>query len=667
MEVNEPMPTMQGLRLNFLEVVFNKHKVFLRKAAYSDELFKEYKRHSDFFIYKRSDSSYLWELCSTKESLSDIFEEVEIAIEEHAPIFAKIVERAIVELFTRRGYKVFKQPNSSIWEVELRKSEKPKQFGALVLHPTLVFSVRNLYSQLERRQIIGLSVRRRMKPIFTGSEDSITSQLTNTHGLRRNYEGKIVASTHVVNRYLEATKQQQSYNNYRKEAGAAHIEFEHFRTYTEYFNKIASKFYLPDGLKIQNFSPVNLPSASFESISIPKPQYFYYNERIDPLSYNAKAISKLRPYSFERFTNRQLRILVVSPDKYENSIGKYMVTLKAKLSQLFHLNNVEFYLQTMKPSETYLDAINKIDAHDYNLAIILLSQQDKEIDTPRSPYYLTKAKLLNQRLITQDLTIEVLRKNEDVIDNDIALNVYSKLGGIAWTIEKSEKNVSELIIGIGSTIDDSGEWIIGFANIFDYNGTYLVGDCSQLSTMNEYAKDLERYLIDTLTLAFRKKGLSDGDSVRLIFHLFKAPSRKYELKAINDALKHFGTYDIEYGLVHLSYNHNFKIFKNQGRETPGRGRFVPLSHRQALLHVGDSSAVPIQIWLDKRSTYKDIYEITKQVLYFSHLSYRSFIPPNTPVTIKYPNLMARMVSELKKIPSWDPSILDRLNDKPWFI
>ena len=312
--------------------------------------------------------------------------------------------------------------------------------------------------------------------------------------------------------------------------------------------------------------------------------------------------------------------------------------------------------------------INKIDAHDYNLAIILLSQQDKEIDTPRSPYYLTKAKLLNQRLLTQDLTIEVLRKNEEIIDNNIALNVYSKLGGIAWTIEKSEKDISELIIGIGSTIDDNGEWIIGFANVFDYNGTYLVGDCSQLSTMNGYGKNLERYLIDTLTGAFRKKGLSEGDSVRLLFHLFKEASRKYELKAINNALRHFEAYDIQYGLVHLShYNHNFKLFRNQGHDTPDRGTLVPLSRWQALLHVGDSSAVPIQIRLDKRSTYKDIYEITKQVFYFTHLSYRSFIPANIPVTIKYPNLMARMVSELKKIPGWDYSILDRLNDKPWFI
>ena len=640
MKANEPMLTTQGLTLNFLEIVFSKDKLFLGKAVYSDKLYDEYKRNSDFFIYRFNDSLYLWELYATQESFPAIFEKAEITIEEHAPIFTKIVESAIVELFRSNNYKVFKQRHSSIWEVEL-KHEEQGNFEALVVRPILAFSLRNLYSKLEQKQVIALTVRRRAKPIFIDSEDVIKSQLTDTRGLARNDRGEIVASSYNCSRYLEATGQQQAYENYLDQIESSHNGFKYLKKCAENFNEIAPKFYLPDGLKILDFLLVNLPSASFKSILIPKPQYFYYNERTMRGFYN-KAVSELRPYSFDRFTNRQLKILVISPDEYKGSIGEYIMTLRAKLSQLFHLNNVEFCLHTVKPPETYLNVIDKVDANDYNLGIIILSQRDKETPTLQSPYYLTKAKLLNQRLPTQDLTIEVLRKNDGIINNDVALNIYSKLGGIAWTIEKSEKNVSELIIGIGSTTDDSGERIIGFANVFDYNGAYLVGNCSQLSTMDEYAKNLERYLIDTLTQAFDKQGLLEGDRIRLLFHLFKEPGKKHELEAIRNTLKHFETYDIQYALVHLSYNHNFRIFKNQGHGTPNRGTFIQLSHRQALLHVGDSSAVPIQVRLDKRSEYKDIYEITKQVLYFTHLSYRSFIPPNTPVTIKYPNLMAKM-------------------------
>ena len=216
-------------------------------------------------------------------------------------------------------------------------------------------------------------------------------------------------------------------------------------------------------------------------------------------------------------------------------------------------------------------------------------------------------------------------------------------------------------------MDEDGNWVIGFANVFDYNGTYLVGDCSQLSTKENYTANLEKYLVSILKQTFDLKGLSSSDEVRLLFHLFKEAGEKNEIKAITNALQHFKGHNIQHGFVHLSYNHNFRLFLNQGKEAPERGTFIQLSSRQALLHLGGKSSVPVQVWLDKRSGYKDIYAVTKQVLYFAHLSYRTFMPPNKPVTIKYPSLMAKMVSELSQIPGWDIAMLNRLNDKLWFI
>ena len=665
MRSNESTLTEQGLTLNSLEVILNKDKISLLKTAYTHDLYIEYKHNPNFFIYRFDDDLYIWKLRPTNEPLPSSFKEVEVTVEVHAPIFRKIVEQAIVTFFSSKNYRIFKRRYSSIWEVEL-KQEKHGIFRSLALRPTLVFSLRNLYSKLEKKQIIALTVRRRGKPIFIGSEDEIKRELTDTRGLTRNHKGEIVASRHNLSRYLEATGQQQEYTDCLYEIEFSRNEFEYLKKSPNNFNKIAPKLHFPNDLKISNFLLVNLPSTSFESLQIPKPKYFYYNERTKRGYYN-KVVSELRPYSFDLFRNRKLSILVVSPDEYEGSVGEYVVTLRKRLNGLFHLDNVEFHLAIVKPPETYLNVLNKIDATDYDLAIIILSQRDKEIDSPRSPYYLTKAKLLNQRLPTQDLTIEVIRKSDRIIDNNIALNVYSKLGGIAWTIEKSEKNISELVIGIGSTVDDNGERIIGFASIFDYNGTYLVGDCSQLSTMNEYAKNLEDYLVDTLTEAFQKKGLSEGDSVRLLFHLFKEAGKRHELAAIDNALKRFKGYNIQYSLVHLSYYHNFRIFKDQGQDRPNRGTFIQLSSRQALLHLGGRSVVPIQIRLDERSEYRDLYEITRQVLYFAHLSYRTFIPVGQPVTVKYPNLMAKMVSELKKVPNWDYSILNKLNNTLWFI
>lgn len=91
--------------------------------------------------------------------------------------------------------------------------------------------------------------------------------------------------------------------------------------------------------------------------------------------------------------------------------------------------------------------VNKTDEGKYNLAITILSQSDKKIPIKSSPYFVLKAKLLGRKILTQQLTIEVIRNirsANDLILNAIALNIYSKLGGTAWTIEKTKKKEKKL-------------------------------------------------------------------------------------------------------------------------------------------------------------------------------------------------------------------------------
>ena len=663
-----PFSQQQGnkkLTLNFCEILLNKNLIQIHKAPFTPHLFDIYKENKNFYIHKDSDTLYVWALNCSDHQLPDKFKSSPIKFDEQTPIFKKIIEMSIVEFFRSKNYQIYKKRYSQTWEVEIKR-EKDEPFGSLILRPVLSFSVNNLYSKTSKKQIVALTIRRRYKPVFTGSEQEIQNQLADTRGLTRNHEGRIVASSHNISRYLEATGQVDTFRTFQNQIQAGRNEFNFLKSTVQQFNDISTMLHLPDGLEVDNFLLVHIPNASFQSSKIAKPRYYYYNERVKG-GYYDKIVAELGPYSLDIFRGKKIGIIVVAPDEYEGSVGEYIVKLHRNLKNLFHLDQIEFTIKTIKPPETYLDIINQIDATDYKLAIIIVSQQDKTLPIPESPYHLTKAKLLNQRLPTQELTIEVIRQSNMFTDNNIALNIYSKIGGTAWTIEKTEKEISELIVGIGSTVDEDGNRVIGFANVFDYNGTYLVGDCSQLSTKENYTDNLEKYLVSILKQTFDLKGLSSSDEVRLLFHLFKEAGEKSEIKAITNALQYFKGYNIQHGFVHLSYNHNFRLFLDQGQETPERETFTQLSSRQALLHLCGKSRVPVQVWLDKRSGYKDIYAVTKQVLYFAHLSYRTFMPPSKPVTIKYPSLMAKMVSELSQIPGWDIAILNRLNDKLWFI
>ena len=670
MQNRESLLSESGITLNCLEVLFNKHKLTLHSAEYSKELYDEYITNPDFFIYRfydkfqNSSSLYIWNLNETDQRLPKVFKETEITLDKHAWIFTKIVESAIVQLFRDNDRKIFLNKYSYIWNVEL-KFMQTESFGALRLRPTMAFSLGNLYSMHLDRTVIVLNVRRRMKREFI-ENDTTNNQLSKIRGFDRYDDEVLIPSTKNQYRYLESTGQKQKFENFRRNQETSHNEYEFFMKQTENFKEVKSKLCLPNGLKILDFSPLNLPNDYFKVERFPMPQYFYYNER-SKVGNPHRHISDLQPFSFDKFVNVELNILVVCYNKHQEYISKFLKTLESKLSTLFHLNSIKFDLRTVKSSETHIEVLDNIDAKNYNLAIIVITKQDRSISPRESLYHLTKAKLLNQRLLSQELTIEKIKENNEVINRDIALNVYSKLGGIAWTVERSSNDIPDLIVGIGSTVDQNGERIIGFVSILDYNGTYIVGDCSQLSNMDEYAKNLEVYLVETLTSALEKKGLSENDDVRLIFHLFKEAGKKHELAAIENALNCLNLSNIRYSLVHLSKYHNFLIFKKQGKDKPNRGTILQLTPNQMLLHLGGSSFVPILVRVDKRSEYNDIYEITQQVLHFSHLSYRSFIQGSKPVTMKYPSLMAKMVTDLKKVPNWDYSILNNLNDDLWFI
>jgi hypothetical protein len=531
----------------------------------------------------------------------------------------------------------------------------------------MVFSVTNLFSIKSEKQIVGLAISKRYVPRFINTEAELNRKHIDTRDWDRNARDEISASSKNRRLYLEGSNQATRYASFLKSADTPRREFEFLKTSLKSFNETCPKLFLPEPLKITQFRFVNLPNSSFEASTIAKPQYYFQNEKTKPGDYYDKILSELRPYSYDLFASRTVRIVVITPEAYEGTVDEYLVKLRLVLERTIHLRKLEFNVVTIPARQPYPSVLTEFDPVNFDLAIVVVSQQQKKIPIKESPYYILKAKLLNQRLPTQDVTIEVIRQSNKWVDNNIALNIYSKLGGTAWTIEKIEKNVSEFIIGIGSTIDERKNQVIGFANIFDYNGAYLLGDCSQITTKVNYTTKLTSYLVNQLKSALQMKNIGKGESVRLVFHIFKAAGEEYEIKAIELALAQFTDYSIKYALVNLSYNHNYGVFLKEGNDVPRRGTFIQIATYQALLHLGGKSPVPVLVRLDKRSSYKDIYAITKQVLFFSHLSHRSFTPPNKPVTVTYPNRMAKLVTELKQVPKWDIDVLNKMSDKLWFI
>lgn len=664
--------------LNIAEIQTNKETVLVYKTDYTDKLNAYRDNYSDYSFYRLYNEIFAWSNNETKILLPDEFTKVEISKIEQTLVFKEILEQGIVHFFKNKKQEIFRKKYSSTWTLLLAKDNKIV-FNGLTLNPQMDFQVSPLYSTQQNTQVISISIRKTYKPVFTYSEADFKTYNIDVRNWDRNHKNELIFSPRNRKRFLETTNQANIYQSKISHIYSLNEEKKEFNRLLNAFKQYASSIYMPDGLQITDFYFSNLPNLYFKDLVINKPNYYFLNNRTGSGYYN-KQLKELKPYSFNNFKSSKFKIAVFTPARNEGSTGSFIKHLKDNLTNNFHASNIEIDLIKFERDASLdfvKDLVNKTDEGNYNLAVTILSQSDKKLPIKNSPYFVLKAKLLGRKISTQQLTIEIIRKirfADDLILNAIALNIYSKLGGTAWTIEKDEKERVEIVIGIGTTINFNKERIIGFANVFDYKGAYMLGSSSQISNFQNYSNQLKEHLIKTIETQIQLKGIEKNESFRLIFHLSKPASKKYEIKAVEQALIKFKDYNIQYAIVHLSYQHNYRLFNNGSQNTIARGTFVEIASRQALLHLGQSSKTPILLRIDKRSVYdneeamyKDLYAIAKQILYFSHLSYRTFKPANVPVTIKYPQLMSKLSSELMVIEGWDKTNLEIVKNQLWFI
>ena len=66
--------------------------------------------------------------------------------------------------------------------------------------------------------------------------------------------------------------------------------------------------------------------------------------------------------------------------------------------------------------------------------------------------------------------------------------------------------------------------------------------------------------------------------------------------------------------------------------------------------------------------YHDLRYITQQIFSFTYLTWRSFLPGAEPATMKYSNLISRLLGKMRSVPGWDADKLNYgLKRKKWFL
>jgi hypothetical protein len=670
---------MAGLLLNFIEVELSSDKAQVIIAPNSSKTARDWRSEhgNDYYFYFAYNQLYYWpktaQIPNNLEGKS-----VEINRQEHANIFSKLLENAIADLFLglentdkSKIYNGYKLKHHHIWEFTSTKNEVAGELEGLVVNRRMSFHP--FYLKPKDKTILGFTIAPSLKLKFSWTPEDFVKKGVDLTPFSRYEDGGIIANLQGIYHYLNATGQKDFYD--KKIASLENREtlFQLTERTVKWLNSKKTDLYIP-GNSVANFIIRYLPYHNIVPSEIFSPKRYFYNSvtNTKKISFYNQQVKEYKPFSFGLFEDKEVKIGVLFPAEYEGRTEAFLKTLEKSIKEDLHIKNLKYVPLKIDDSklESYKKGMysNNAVIKTLDLVLIILNQDHEKLAPNSSPYYVCKAKLIGEGIPTQDIQIETIQnKVHPLVLSNIALNIYAKLGGTAWTIEKEEKLKDELVIGVGSTRSANGTNILGIAQIFHPDGRYIVGSCSPLSTFENYSKNLEEYLFNTLKEIIDVH-INTSKAFRLIFHLYKSASEEYELTAIENLIRRFNNYSFDYALLHLGYGHNFRLYNDNGKGTVKKGTFIQITPYMGLLHFVPDSILPLKIEIDKRSQgFNDLFYLSKQVYWFSNLSHRSYNPSKRTVTIMYPSLMAEITDKLSLVEGWNHEMLEYVKDKQWFI
>lgn len=476
--------------------------------------------------------------------------------------------------------------------------------------------------------------------------------------------------------------------------GAIQNEFSVINEFVKtFFENKLNDFVLPNNLRITNISNIhsalNTTTGSLINYNIKKPEnYFYRGKYYQAETSIKRKIAFNKPFTYDEFENKQIVINIILPESVHADTLNFFNYVKKELIETFCIKESQIQAVGKKIDDfslkSYQKTLNKIESVD--LVLVVIDESHKLLNTNESPYYFCKSEFIKRGINTQEVQIQqikkfLLDKKSGIVnytDHNIALNIYAKLGGMAWTI-KPNNTKNELVIGIGATIDKKGQPILGLTSVFRGDGKYLLGKVASVTSMENYQTFLEKSITEIISQNIANGVLDKKQDFLLIFHIFKPAGKDNEIKALKNIISKFVDYRFNYTFVHIGDGHNYCFFSYEHTSSQfvfkkkndlglnDRGTFVKIHNKQGFLGLNPTSSKFLKIDIHKDSTFVDLEYIATQIYEFAELSHTSYNKSGKPVTIKYANLMAYFAEKLKEIPGFYLEEIEMSDNSLWFI
>lgn len=353
--------------------------------------------------------------------------------------------------------------------------------------------------------------------------------------------------------------------------------------------------------------------------------------------------------------------------------GKTYNTFKGlatfKLSNQTKTNTIGVVIKDYSSTEIE-NIINKVkEVSNENSIIISVSPENEEIF-----YYELKNRCLQENIPSQNVHIETVNNNNTLkwSIGSIALQIFSKLGGVPWIVEPSHENT--LIVGIGQSnkyneITGEIERYFSYSVLVDSSGKFV--EIKQLADENDKRRFLIEISENICALIKEHK-----EYKKIVFHI-PQKIKKDEIQYIQKALESFES-NVELSIIKINDDPKFNAFnKSENTLVPYESSVLKLSENEYLLwseglNFHNKKALkrygnPLHItffYSNNETDFKNHKKYLQDILNLSGANYRGFNAKSLPVSIYYPKLIADFTRHFKEL---NLSLSSTNTKKPWFL
>ena len=382
----------------------------------------------------------------------------------------------------------------------------------------------------------------------------------------------------------------------------------------------------------------------------PKPFKYFFVSLNSPTSNVARArlynifqkgrdTSVLRPGEQEFGTNKTFKLL-----------GEYLNQPLSWVSNLsLAYSSYDAALEELR--QHLMDNNRFIPGYNYIAIIISEIHKDTQDSHLHELYYRMKELLMKSKITSQVIYAPNINNNHfDWFLPNIAAAITGKQNGMAWGLESlSQRN--DMIVGIGASKQHGRKPYLGTAFCFDKEGQFREFDCCQAEDTEALGTSLKKALWqfckqygkpDRLIIHYYKKlRKSEGEQIEMMLQQNGLQCPVYVVNmvtAVNDDLIAFDTTKSDYMPLSGTYVHlrdtQFLLYNNERYTANGRGDILfPIKLTIASAKTNTGGIL----------TKEDATDIITQVYQFCRLYWKSVKMQNVPITIAYPELVAKYV------------------------